>query len=96
MTPKLKPAKPKRRPTFDAPLEALERARIHVRLETRDTFKFAIDQAGLSFRQIARRIGTATPDSAMRTTHGGNLTLELMSDVAFAMGKKVKVTLEDL
>lgn len=90
LPPKLKPVDP-----IDA--RTLAANRVAVRKETAKAFRTAMKERGLSSRMIARLLDQ-TPINVWHLTAkaGYNAQLDTMTDIARAIGKRLKITLEDL
>ena len=90
--------RPTRRPYRGAHDEkALLRKRDELQRAVSETYRHAVTQSGLSTRQIAAAIGTSGDSSVIRITRpeGANVSLDTMSDIAHAIGKRVVVVLLD-
>ena len=91
------PLPPKLQPVEPIDKRTLASCRRAVRRETAKAFKEAMKAVGFSSRQVARVLNQ-TPINIWHLTapKGYNAQLDTMTDIARAMGKKLKITLEDL
>ena len=72
----------------------LEHHRQLVYVETSETIRTAVEESGLSQRAIAKKMNTSSHTPLLKALSNTNMQLSTLSDIAVALGKRVKIILE--
>lgn len=74
--------------------EALEQHRQATFEATAATVRAVVTESGLTQRQIAERMNTVSHNALLKAMQPGNLQLSTLADIAFALGRRIKVVIE--